>query len=585
MKQSQFFAPTLRQVKADNEGHSLLLRGGYVRQLAAGIYSYLPLGYRVLRRIENIVRQEINRAGAIEIHMPVVHPTELWAETGRDKLDILFRLKDRKQTEYILGPTHEEVVTDIVRHGVSSYKQLPLNLYQIQTKMRDEERPRAGLLRGREFVMKDAYSFDRDIAGLDKSFDKMVEAYKRIFERCGLETMIVQASGGGIGGFDTQEFMALSPSGEDTILFNQEDGYAANLELATSILPPVEDRADIPSEIEEFATPNINTIEKLANFEGGAPPEHQIKTLVYIADSKPVLALLRGDHQLNEAKLASATGASQLRAATPDEIFELLGAHPGSLGAVGIIPVIGLPEGMTKIIRDGTTEREVRHMDVVVLCDDALHLRARMTTGANRDGFHLRGVNVARDIPSAKFVDLREAKEGEASPNGGGALQSARAIELGHVFKLGNKYSKAMNAVFLDEDQKSKVIEMGCYGIGVSRILATLAEAHRDENGLIWPAAVAPFDVHLLQLDFDEACQNAAQELYDGLQARGLEVLWDERPERPGAKFAQADLFGIPQRILIGKTTKETGQVELKGRRDKSGETLSIEAVLERLGQ
>ena len=562
MKQSQFFAPTLRQVKADNEGHSLLLRGGYVRQLAAGIYSYLPLGYRVLRRIENIVRQEINRAGAIEIHMPVVHPTELWAETGRDKLDILFRLKDRKQTEYILGPTHEEVVTDIVRHGVSSYKQLPLNLYQIQTKMRDEERPRAGLLRGREFVMKDAYSFDRDIAGLDKSFDKMVEAYKRIFERCGLETVIVQAAGGGIGGFDTQEFMALSPSGEDTILFDQEDGYAANLELATSVLPPVEDRNDIGGEIEEFATPNINTIEKLARFEGGAPAEHQIKTLVYIANSKPILALLRGDHQLNEAKLASATGASQLRAATPDEIFELLGAHPGSLGAVGVAK-----EGLQ------------------VLADLTLQNRKRMTTGANRDGFHLRGVDVARDIPSAKFVDLREAKEGEASPNGGGPLQSARAIELGHVFKLGNKYSRAMNAVFLDEDQKSKVMEMGCYGIGVSRILATLAEAHRDENGLIWPAAVAPFDVHLLQLDFDKACQNAAQELYDGLQKCGLEVLWDERPERPGAKFAQADLFGIPQRVLIGKTTRETGQVELKGRRDKSGEVLSIEAVLERLAK
>lgn len=561
MKQSQFFAPTLRQVKADNEGHALLLRGGYVRQLAAGIYSYLPLGYRVLRRIENIVRQEINRAGAIEIHMPVVHPTELWAETGRDKLDILFRLKDRKQTEYILGPTHEEVVTDIVRHGVSSYKQLPLNLYQIQTKMRDEERPRAGLLRGREFVMKDAYSFDRDIAGLDKSFDKMVEAYKRIFERCGLETVIVQASGGGIGGFDTQEFMALSPSGEDTVLFNQEDGYAANLELATSILPLVEDRTDIGEEIEEFATPGINTIEKLAQFEGGASAEHQIKTLVYIADSKPILALLRGDHQLNEAKLAGATGASQLRAATPDEIFELLGAHPGSLGAVGVAK-----EGLQ------------------VLADVTLQDRVRMTTGANRDGFHLRGVDVARDIAGARFVDLREAREGEASPNGGGALQAARAIELGHVFKLGSKYSKAMNAVFLDEDQKSKVMEMGCYGIGVSRILATLAEAHHDENGPIWPASVAPFDVHLLQLDFDEACAQAAQQLYDGLQARGLEVLWDERPERPGAKFAQADLFGIPQRILIGKTTKETGQVELKGRRDKSGETLSVAEVLERLG-
>ncbi len=559
MKQSQFFAPTLRQVKADNEGHSLLLRGGFVRQLSAGIYSYLPLGYRVLRRIEAIVREEMNRAGAIELHMPVVHPIELWAETGRDKLDILFHLKDRKGSDYILGPTHEEVVTEIVRGTVSSYKQLPLNLYQIQTKMRDEERPRAGLLRGREFVMKDAYSFDRDVAGLDVSFDKMVEAYKRIFERCGLETVIVQASGGGIGGFDTQEFMALSPSGEDTILFNKDDGYAANLELATSVLPTLQDRSDIGSEIAEFATPGINTIEKLARFEGGAAAEHQIKTLVYIADSRPVLALLRGDHQLNEAKLSSATGASQLRAATPDEIFEMLGAHPGSLGAVGVQ-------------KDG----------LQVLADASLQSRARMTTGANRDGFHLRGVDVSRDISNARFVDLREAREGEASPNGGGALQAARAIELGHVFKLGNKYSKAMNASFLDENGQKQIMEMGCYGIGVSRILATLAEAHRDEKGLIWPAEVAPFDVHLLQLDTDEVCTQAAQRLYEELSARGLDVLWDERNERPGSKFAEAELFGIPLHVVIGKATKATGEVELQSRRDKVKETLSVEDVLAR---
>ncbi len=562
MKQSQFFAPTLRQVKADNEGHALLLRGGFVRQLAAGIYSYLPLGYRVLRRIEGIIRQEMNRAGAIELHMPVVHPTELWAETGRDKLDILFRLKDRKQTEYILGPTHEEVVTDIVRGTVSSYKQLPLNLYQIQTKMRDEERPRAGLLRGREFVMKDAYSFDRDIAGLDASFDKMVEAYKRIFARCGLETVIVQAAGGGIGGFDTQEFMALSPAGEDTILFNQADGYAANLELATSLLPTLQDRHDIGSELAEFATPGINTIEKLASFEGGAAAEHQIKTLVYIADSKPVLALLRGDHQLNEAKLASVTGASTLRAATPDEIFDLLGAHPGSLGAVGV-------------------QRE----GLQVLADASLQNRARMTTGANKDGFHWRGVDVARDIASAKFVDLREARAGEASPNGGGALQSARAIELGHVFKLGNKYSKAMNASFLDENGQQQIMEMGCYGIGASRILATLAEAHRDDKGIIWPREVAPFDVHLLQLDTDEACAQAAQRLYDELSASGLEVLWDERNERPGSKFAEAELFGIPTHIVVGKATRATGEVEVQSRGDRAKQTLSIEGVLERLAR
>jgi prolyl-tRNA synthetase len=502
----------------------------------------------------------MNRAGAIELYMPVVHPVELWAETGRDKLDILFRLKDRKGTDYLLGPTHEEVVTDIARAGITSYKQLPVNLYQIQTKLRDEERPRAGLLRGREFIMKDAYSFDRDIPGLDVSFDKMVEAYKAIFARCGLETVIVQAAGGGIGGFDTQEFMALSPSGEDTILFNSEDGYAANLELATSTLPTVADRDDIAGEVEEFATPDITTIEALANFEGGAPAEHQIKTLVYIVDGAPVLALLRGDHQLNEVKLASATGATKLRAAGAAEIFDLLGASPGSLGAVGFA-------------KEG----------VQVLADSTLQGRTRMTTGANKDGFHLRGVDIARDIPGAKFVDLREAREGEASPLGGGPLQSARAIELGHVFKLGSKYSRAMRAEFLDANGKPQAFEMGCYGIGVSRILATLAEVHRDEKGPAWPAAVAPFDVHLLQLDFDPACEEAAQKIYDELSGRGVEVLWDERAGRPGGKFAEADLYGIPMHVVIGKTTKESGQVELRSRHDNTNETLSVEQVLARL--
>ncbi|MDF2441247.1 MAG: prolyl-tRNA synthetase, partial [Abditibacteriota bacterium] len=453
------------------------------------------------------------------------------------------------------GPTHEEVVTDIVRGGVSSYTQLPINLYQIQTKFRDEERPRAGLLRGREFIMKDAYSFDRDLAGLDISFDKMVEAYKRIFERCGLETMIVQASGGGIGGFDTQEFMAMSPAGEDTILFCREDGYAANLEMATSILPPVADRDDIGDEVEEFATPGITTIEALTTFEGGAAAAHQIKTLVYIADGEPVLALLRGDHQLNEAKLVTATGAAQLRAATPDEIFDLLGAHPGSLGAVGVT---------------GTK----------VLCDQALQGRTRMTTGANKDGFHIRGVSVERDIADAKYFDLREATAGEASPNGGGKLQSSRAIELGHVFKLGNKYSKAMNCSFLDDNGKAKIAEMGCYGIGVSRIMAAIAEASRDDKGLIWPAEVAPFDVHLLLLDRDDELVQIAETLYEELQTEGAEVLFDDRNERPGSKFAEADLFGIPIHIVIGKTTRESGEVEVRSRKDKSSEKMSVQSAM-----
>ena len=567
MRQSQFFAPTLRQVKSDNPGHALLLRGAFVRQLSAGIYSYLPLGYRVLRKVENIVREEMDRAGAIELLMPAMHPVELWAETGRDKLDILFKLEDVKGAPYLLGPTHEEVVTDIVRHSISSYKQLPITLYQIQGKFRDEPRPRAGLLRGREFVMKDAYSFDRDFEGLDNSFDRMVEAYKNIFTRCGLKFQIVQAAGGGIGGFDTQEFMAIADSGEDTMLFCEADGYAANLEMATSDLEPVADRDDIGDEVEEFATPDILTIEALANFEGGAAAEHQIKTLIYmatLADKKgkdetvPVLALLRGDHQLNESKLSSALGAAHLRAATSDEIFDLLGAHPGSLGAVNL-------------------------QDQKIIADESLQSRKRMTTGANKDGFHLRGVDIERDIAVSQWADLREAKAGEKSPKGGGVLEEARCIELGHVFKLGNKYSKAMDAGFLDDNGKRQIFEMGCYGIGVSRIVAAIAEAHNDENGVIWPKNVAPFEVHLLNLEKDDATRAIVEKLYEELQAAGIDVLFDDRNERPGAKFADADLFGIPVQIVAGRNTKETNEVEVRTRDKSLNETVAVDGVVGRV--
>jgi prolyl-tRNA synthetase len=562
MRQSQFFAPTLRQVKADNEGHALLLRGGFVRQLGAGIYSYLPLGWRVLRKVENIIREEMDAAGAIEMLMPLMHPQELWAETGRDKMDILFRLHDRKETDYVLSPTHEEVVVDIVRNTVSSYKQLPVNLYQVQTKFRDEERPRAGLLRGREFVMKDAYSFDRDLAGLDASFDRMVEAYKRIFARCGLETKIVEASGGGIGGFDTQEFMVIAEGGEDIILYSDADGYAANLEKATSTIAVVADRDDIGDEIEEFATPGIVTIESLTTFPGGAAAEHQIKTLVYVATkdgaSEPVLVLMRGDHQLNESKLVDATGAEQLRPAREDEIVALLGARPGSLGAVKV---------------------SGKH----VIADEALRGRKRMTTGANRDGFHLRGVDIERDIEVTSWADLRTAQESESSPRGGGPLSMSRCIELGHVFKLGNKYTKAMNATFLDENGKAKVLEMGCYGIGVSRIVAALAEVHRDDKGVAWPASVAPFDVHLLLMDKDAELVELAEKTYQELIDAKIDVLFDDRLERPGVKFAEADLFGVPTQIVIGKATREMGQVEIRRRSDKSTVMVNADQILSSL--
>ena len=558
MRQSHYFAPTLRQVKADNEGHALLLRGAYIRQLGAGIYSYLPLGRRVLLKIEAIVREEMDRAQGVEVFLPAIHPLEIWQESGRDSMDVLFRLKDSRGADLVLGPTHEEIITDIVRSGISSYKQLPVTLYQIQTKFRDEPRPRAGLLRGREFIMKDAYSFDENVAGLDESFSKMVEAYKQIFTRCGLEFQIVDASGGGIGGFDTKEFMVISPSGEDVMLFNSSDGYAANLELATSILEPVSDREDIDETLEEFATPNVSTIEQLANFAGGAAPEHQIKTLVYFVDEAPVLLLLRGDHQLNEAKAASALGASNLRAATSDEIFNLLGAHPGSLGAVGV--------SSTK-----------------TFVDEALRNRKRMTTGANRDGFHVRGVDVSRDIPNATFVDIREAREGESSPLGGGPLQSAKCIEIGHVFKLGNKYSKVMGADFLDRNGKSQIFEMGCYGIGVSRILAAVVEGSHDERGPIWPRELAPFAVHLLLLEKDEAVVSLAENLYSELQNAGIEVLFDDRQERPGSKFADADLFGIPVRVMAGRTAKESGEFEIRTRAQSEVERVGAAQVLGRV--
>lgn len=555
MRQSQFFAPTLRQVKTDNEGHALLLRGGFIRQLTAGIYSYLPLGWKVLRNVERIVREEMDAAGGVELLMPALHPTDLWAETGRDRLDILFKLQDRKGTEYLLGPTHEEVVVDIVRNSVSSYKQMPQMLYQIQSKFRDEERPRAGLLRGREFVMKDLYSFDRDLAGLDKSFDLMVDAYSKIFTRCGLDFKIVQASGGGIGGFDTKEFMVPSPSGEDEMLFCDADGYAANVEKATSIIPAVADRTDIGSELEEFATPGILTIEALANFEGGAAAEHQIKTLVYIAKEKPLLALVRGDHQLNESKLAGAAGVSEVRPAREEEIVTLLGARPGSLGAVKL-------------------------EKVWTIADEALKGRTRMTTGANKDGFHLRGVDIERDIKVSQWTDLRTAQAGEESPLGGGALQVSKCIELGHVFKLGNKYTKAMNAKFLDENGKEQIIEMGCYGIGVSRVVATIAENACDERGIIWPREIAPFQVHLLVLDKDAELVEIAESLYAEMKGAGIDVLFDDRNERPGSKFADADLFGIPVQVMVGKTTREAGEVEIRQRADKSSRNVPVAEVL-----
>ena len=557
---SKAFVPTLKEAPADAQvaSHKLLVRAGFIRQLGAGIYNYLPLAKRSLAKIEAIVREEMDAIGGQEFFLPALHPAEIWKETGRWEVmgDNMFRLKDRKGGDYGLGMTHEEIFTAIARDELRSYRQLPQVWYQIQTKFRDEPRPKSGLLRVRQFTMKDAYSFDVDRAGLDRSYEDERRAYERIFSRCGLEFVAVQAHSGSMGGSESSEFMVRTDAGEDLVAACPKCRYAANTETASSRVAAEHDGPGLDSP-EKFATPGVVTIEALEQRPYGIAAKRQLKTLVYMADEKPVLAVVRGDQELNEAKLQTATGAQVIRPAHAEEIPALMGARAGSLGAVGFVRA-------------------------PVLVDAALAERRDMVTGANEDGFHVRGVDVRRDVLGgghARLADLRTVKAGEGCPRCDGTLDVFKALEVGHIFKLGTKYSESMKATVLDAEGKQVPIVMGSYGIGVERILAAAIELHHDENGIVWPASIAPFQASVLTLGPEPELRKAADELVDGLAAAGVEVLYDDRDERAGVKFKDADLVGIPIRIAVGKKGLAEGKAEWKLRGTKQVELVPLGEV------
>jgi prolyl-tRNA synthetase len=544
---SQGFIPTLKETPAEAEilSHKLLLRAGLIRKLTGGLYTFLPLGLRALRKVEQIVREEMDRAGALEVLMPALQPPEVWQQSGRYETaqGVFFRVRDRAKKEWILGPTHEEVITSLMAGELSSYRQLPKNFYQIQTKFRDEIRPRFGLMRAKEFIMKDAYSFDSSDEGAQASYQKMYDAYTRIFQRCGLKAMAVEADTGVMGGKFSHEFMVPAETGENEVVYCDACSYSANVEKATSRVVPSAGAATTGAMPEKFATPGVTTINHLSAAPFNVPAARQIKSLVYIVEDKPALILLRGDHQLNEAKLVGALGTATFRPAEAEEIFAALGAHPGSLGAVGI-------------------------KEIPVYADESLQGSVAMTTGANEDGFHLSQVEISRDIQVAKWADLRLTQAGEACPKCGQPLKIRRAIEVGHVFKLGTKYSAALKALFLDEAGKQQPAVMGSYGIGVTRTLQAVIEQCNDKDGIIWPAAVAPYTVCLTPLSVDPqgAVMQMARKLYGELTSRGVDVILDDRDERPGVKFKDSELIGFPLRVGIGEKSLAKGEVEFKPR-------------------
>jgi len=571
MRWSQFFIPTLREDPADAEviSHKLLLRAGVIRQLSAGIYSYLPLGQKIALKVMQILREEMNAIGGQEFYLPALHPAELWQESGRWQAigDDMFRLKDRKGADLCLGMTHEEVFTSIARNELRSYKQLPQCWYQIQIKFRDEARPKSGLMRLRTFIMKDAYSFDIDRAGLDQSFANQREAYKKIFTRCGIQFLIVEASSGAMGGSESNEFMARTPAGEDLIVSCANCGYAANLEKATSRLPTLEDGEGL-AKPEEFPTPGVRTIEDLTTFPGGAEASRQIKSLVYVAtrddEQWPVLVLLRGDHQLHETKLADSLRANAVRPAHPEEISNLLGASAGSLGGVG-----------------AKDKAKAFKVDLRIVADSSLKNRRNMTTGANKDDHHLRGVNISRDIPVDEWYELRTVEAGEGCPRcETGTLEVFKGMEIGHIFKLGTKYSESMGATVLTQDGKPTPIIMGSYGIGVERIITAAVEQQHDEDGIVWPKSLTPFDVVVTVTNVkQDELRQTGEKLYADLQRAGFDVLLDNRDERAGVKFKDADLIGIPYRITIGKKAAD-GVVELFERKAKTNVDVKLDEVI-----
>jgi prolyl-tRNA synthetase len=558
MRYSEMFLPTVREVPSDAEvtSHQLMLRAGMIRKLTSGVYSYLPLGYRVIRKFEQIVRDEMNRAGAQEIFMPTVQPAELWQESGRwtHYGKELLRFRDRNDRECCLGPTHEEVVTDLVRNEVKSYRQLPVNLYQIQTKFRDEIRPRFGVMRCREFGMKDAYSFDADGEGADISYQKMFDAYNRIFTRCGLKFRSVEADTGSIGGSFSHEFLVTADSGEDAMVYCTSCKYAANLEKAEVPRPgekPVDQKDFLP--LEEVHTPDVRSIEEVCAFLN-VTPQDVIKTLIFSADGKAVAILIRGDEEVNEIKVKNYLGCNELELAMDDMIREVTNSPRGFAGAIGI--------------------------KCRILADYSLMSMKNVVMGANKEDYHVRNVNFGRDVKINNFVDLRSVKAGDACPRCLSDIRFARGIEVGHVFKLGTKYSKAMGARYLDRNGQEQIIVMGCYGIGIGRTVAACIEQNYDEQGIIWPMALAPYQVILTPVNVkDEALLRISEDLYQKLSSIGLDVLLDDRDERAGVKFMDADLVGIPLRVTIGPKRLAEGKVEVRFRQSGEVNILSLEEV------
>jgi prolyl-tRNA synthetase len=563
MRTSQFPIQTLKETPADAEiaSHRLMLRAGMIRKLAAGLYTWLPMGLRVLRKVEGIVRDEMDRAGALEVSMPAVQPAELWQESGRwDQYGPeLLRLRDRHQRDFCFGPTHEEIITDLARNELKSYKQLPINFYQIQTKFRDEIRPRFGVMRAREFLMKDAYSFHLDDASLEDTYRQMHAAYSRIFSRCGLDFRPVQADTGSIGGNASHEFHVLADSGEDAIAFSDSSDYAANVELAEALA--LSDAAPAPRETARLVdTPNARTIADLVE-QFAQPIEHTVKTLVVAASAESASALIallvRGDHELNAIKAEKLPGvAAPLRMATEAEIREVIGAGPGSLGP--------------------------KDLPIPCIVDRTVAVTGDFSAGANQDGKHWFGLNWGRDLPLPEVADLRNVIDGDPSPDGSGHLRIARGIEVGHIFQLGRKYSQAMKANVLGEDGRATTLTMGCYGIGVSRVVAAAIEQHHDARGISWPAPIAPFQVALLPMKLGKSyrVREATDQLYADLKQVGIDVLLDDRDARPGVMFADMELIGIPHRIVVGDKSLDDGQVEYKGRNDSQTQLIPIEEIV-----
>lgn len=562
MRYTEFGLTTLKETPAEAEiiSHQLMLRAGLIRRLASGLFTWMPLGLKVLRKVESIVREEMDRAGALELLMPAVQPAELWQESGRwdEYGSLLLRMRDRHDRDFCFGPTHEEVITDLARRELRSYRQLPVNFYQIQTKFRDEIRPRFGVMRAREFIMKDAYSFDVDQAGLEKSYGRMHRAYSAIFERLGLKFRIVDADSGEIGGSRSQEFHVIADSGEDAIAYSDVDDYASNVETAATV-PPEGQRRAPAADFETVDTPGTTSIGALCE-NLGLEANQTLKTLIVEGDDTPVALVLRGDHELNAVKAAALPGVrAPLTMADGKDVFEATGAKTGYAGPIGL--------------------------DIPVYFDHATRLMSDFICGANETGKHHIGVNFGRDIPEPDTVDIRNVVEGDPTPGGQGILRIARGIEVGHIFQLGTKYSKAMSATVQDSDGNDSVMAMGCYGIGVTRIVGAAIEQNHDERGIIWPEPLTPFDVVLIPINMQRSdeLRAAAVALYEELEAQGFDVLFDDRDARPGVKFADAELIGIPHRIVISEKGLAAGELEYRHRRDSEARVLKREAALARL--